>query len=451
MCHTVATEWAPAVHLTSTTDVTASPRVSTARMARLDRPVLAGLIAFAGWLVFVVARLTGWADGKLSLFIASGTRYSHPTLMFPRIAHVKGKGYDGQFYYRFAFDPVDWHSTAHGITVDHPYRYTRIGYSVVAWVLSAGGHGRALPLVLVGVNLVCVAAMAWLGGLLARESGRHALWGLLFAAYFGLVVSVGRDTSEPLADACLLGGLLACRHRRYVAAAALIAYAVFTNEPVLVLPVVLALTRLWQLCRRQARPGLPDLGWAAPGFLYLLLQGIQHVVVRGTAGGAADVSANLTWPFTALAAGLDRDIHRMSWTHLGTYDYNLVEFLALTAFVVTGFLVLRSTTAPLHERAAFIGFVVVEIVSASSQFWYSIFGEGRTYIDAYAMAVVLLLSTPAGTVTGALTRGAHRAHASLMDRLVAPDRVITNRHLASLTAVLLVALVLVARRRILFE
>jgi len=420
-------------------------------MARLDRPALAGLIAFAGWLVFVVARLTGWADGKLSLFIASGTRYSHPALMFPRVAHVKGKGYDGQFYYRFAFDPFNWHTTAYGITIDHPYRYTRIGYSVAAWAASAGGHGRLLPFFLVGVNLLCVAAMAWLGGLLARESGRHALWGLLFAAYFGLVVSVGRDTSEPLADACLLGGLLAYRHRRFVLAAVFVAYAVFTNEPVLVFPVALALTRLWQLGRRQARPGLPDLAWVLPGFLYLLLQGIQHVVVRGTAGGVADASANLTWPFTALVAGLDRDIHRMSWTHLGRYDYNLIEFFALMAFIVAGFLVLRATTAPLHERAAFIGFVVVEIVSASSQFWYSVFGEGRTYIDAYVMAVVLLLATPAGAITNAVTRGAHRAQTSLADRLFAANRVITNKHLAWLAAAAIVALVVVARRRILFE
>jgi hypothetical protein len=447
------------VPLTSTTDATASPRASASalRLARLDRPALAGLIAFAGWLVFVVARLAGWADGKLSLFIASGTRYSHPALMFPRIAHVKGKGYDGQFYYRFAFDPFDWHPTAFGITIDHPYRYTRIGYSVVAWALSGGGHGRVLPLALVFVNFLGVAAMAWLGGLLAREAGRHALWGLLFAAYFGLVVSVGRDTSEPLADACLLGGLLAYRHRRFALAAALITYAVFTNEPVLVLPAVLALTRLWQLYRRQARPGAPDLVWVLPGFLYLLLQGIQHVVVRGPAGGVADASANLTWPFTALVAGLDRDVHRMSWHHLGMYDYNLLEFAALMAFVVAGFLVLRSTTAPAHERAAFIGFVAVEVVSASSQFWYSVFGEGRTYVDAYVMAVVLLLATPAGAgvapgvMPGVVTRGAHRAHASLVDRVFATDRVITSKHLAGLAAVLAVTLVVVARRRVLFE
>jgi hypothetical protein len=153
-----------------------------------------------------------------------------------------------------------------------------------------------------------------------------------------------------------------------------------------------------------------------------------------------------------LVAGLDRDIHRMSWTHLGRYDYNLIEFVALMAFVVAGFLVLRSTTAPVHERFAFIGFFVVEVVSASSQFWYSVFGEGRTYVDAYVMAVVLLLAAPAGSVRAAVTGG---ADASLLDRVFyrvfCPDRAITNKHLAWLAAVVVVALLVVARRRVLFE
>ena len=59
----------------------------------------------------------------------------------------------------------------------------------------------------------------------------------------------------------------------------------------------------------------------------------------------------------------------MSWTHLGMYDFNLTEFIALAAFVVAGLLVLRSTTAPVHERIAFVGFVIVEMVIASGQFW----------------------------------------------------------------------------------
>jgi hypothetical protein len=160
---------------------------------------------------------------------------------------------------------------------------------------------------------------------------------------------------------------------------------------------VLALTRLWQMFLRRAQPGLADLAWAAPGSLYVLLQGIQRVAVRGPAGGAADVSANLTWPFSALAADLDRDVHRMSWTHLGTYDYNVIEFLALMAFVV---------------------------------------------------AVVLLLATPAGPVTAAASGG---GHASLPDRAFAPDRAITSKHLAWLAAAVAAALLVVARRRVLFE
>jgi hypothetical protein len=419
------------VQISPATDVTAA--VPAGPAGGRGRPLAAGAIAFAGWLVFVVARLSGWAHGRLSLFIAAGTTYSHPALMFPRISHVKGKGYDGQFYYRFAFDPFDWHVTAFGITIDHAYRYTRIGYSVAAWLLSGLGHGRVLPLVLVTVNLACVAAMACLGAVLARESGRHALWGLLFAAYFGLVVSVGRDTSEPLADACLLGGLIAYRRGRYGAAALLFGYAVFTNEPVLVLPAALALTRLREMRLRRVRPGLPDLAWALPGLAYLAPQIAQRLVVRGPAGGLADASANLTWPLTALVAGLDRDFHRMSWTHLGRYDYNLIEFFALLAFLVAGLAVLRSTTALPYERVAFAGFVLVEFVCASSQFWYSVFGEGRTFVDAYVMAVVLLLAAPAAAVPGR------------------PGPVVTSKRLAWLAALAVAALVVVARRRVLFE
>ena len=435
------------MQISPTTQVTASASASAGRLARLDRPLTAAAIAFGGWLVFVVARLTGWAHGQLSLFIAAGTTYSHPALMFPRISHVKGKGYDGQFYYRFALDPFDWHLTAFGITIDHAYRYTRIGYSVAAWVLCGFGHGRVLPLVLLLVNLACVTAMAYLGAVLARESGRHALWGLLFAAYFGLVVSVGRDTCEPLADACLLGGLVVYRRGRYLLAALLFGYAVFTNEPVLVLPAALGLTRLREMWRRRARPGLPDLPWVLPGCGYLALQFVQRLVVRGTVGGVADASANLTWPFTALVAGLDRDFDRMNWTRLGTSDYNLIEFFVLMAFLVAGLLVLRSTTAPVYERVAFAGFVLVEVVCASSQFWYSTFGEGRTYVDAYVLAVVLLLATPTGSVSGVgSARGAHRVRAA--DSF---GRVITSKHLAWLAALAVAALIIVARRRILFE
>ena len=149
--------------------------------------------------------------------------------------------------------------------MDQSYRYTRVGYPLVAWVLSAGQH-RLVPVALVGVNLLAVAAMAVLGGMFARDSGRHALWGLAFAAYFGLVISVGRDTAEPLAEACMLGGLLAYRRAgsparsarlMYTVAAALFTFGGITRETILLAPAAIAVTRIIALVRRRASPAWP--------------------------------------------------------------------------------------------------------------------------------------------------------------------------------------------------
>jgi hypothetical protein len=422
-------------------------------LARLNHPIAVGMVGFIGWLIYVVARWKIWAHGHISLFIMSGSnnKYSHPAQMFPKISHVPSTGYDGQFYYRFAFDPFNWHATAYGITVDHNYRYTRIGYSLVAYVLSLGGHGRLLPTVLVVVNLICVGLMGWLGAKFARESGRHALWGLLFVAYFGLVISVGRDTSEPLADACMLGGLLAYRHSKYVLAALLVAYAVFTNEPILVLCVAIALTRFYQFWLKRARPGRADLVWVLPAVVYVVLEGIEKVVVKGKSGGLADAASNLTLPFKAMVPGVYRDIRHLSFTHLGLYDYNLIEFVALAVIVVAAFLFIRSSAAPLHEKVAFAFFVLVELVIASGQFWDSTFGDGRTYIDAFLMAVILLIAVPTGAVTAGAADTARRAHASLASRIFAEDRILTNKRLGWLAAVAVVVLVVVARRHVLTQ
>ena len=435
------------MQLTSTTGAASSERATGSLvLARLNHPAVASVIALAGWLAFVLARWQVWAKGHITLFIMSGVTFSHPDQMSPRISHVPLAGYDGQFYYRFALNPFNWHPTAYGITVDHNYRYTRLGYPLITWLLSAGQHS-AVPVVLVVVNLICVAAVAWLGAKFARDAGRHALWGLLFAAYFGLVISVGRDTAEPLADACMLAALLAYRRSRYVLAAVLLAYGVFTNEPILIMAVGIALTRLWAMYKRRAKPGLEDLIWVLPGVAYVVLQGLEKVLVHGKSGGAADFRQNITAPFWAMGRGLFTDFRLMSWTHLGMYDINLIEFIVLVVVLVSGLLVLRSSAAPAHEKVGFVCFVLIEVVMASWQFWGSVFGDGRTYIDSFLMAIVLLLAAPS---QAAATAGAGSDGGPLA-RLLPADRAVTNRTLAWITGFVVVALIVVARRRILFE
>jgi hypothetical protein len=381
------------LQLTSTSEEDRSLRRRAPSIGpKLNRPFVPGVIAFLGWLGFALARWQIWAKGHLSLFVMAGHVYTHRAQLPRGLLLVPSAGYDGQFYYRLALDPANWHATAFGITMDQSYRYTRIGYPLVAWLVSAGQH-QLVPAALVAINLVAVAAVATLGGMFARESGRHALWGLAFAAYFGLVISVGRDTAEPLAEACMLGGLLAYRRGRYVLTAGLFAFGAITRETILLAPAAIAVTRLIALARRRTGPGLADLTWVVPAVLYGLLEVAVHFVVKGEFPLLANSSRNLTVPFTAMVDALKYDIAHINTSHLSPTDINLLEYATLGLFIAAGLAVLWITTAPVHERLAFV-FFVLQLGLLSSQIWTSTFGDGRSLIEPYLMALVLLFATP---------------------------------------------------------
>jgi hypothetical protein len=414
------------LQLTSTSEEDRSLRPSAlSPWSRLNRPLVPGIIAFLGWLAFALARWQIWAKGHLSLFIMAGHVYTHRAQLPRGLLLVPSAGYDGQFYYRLALDPANWHATAYGITMDQSYRYTRIGYPVLAWIFSLGQH-QLVPVVLVVLNLFGVAAMAMLGGVFARQAGRHALWGLAFAAYFGLVVSVGRDTAEPLAEACMLGGLLAYRRAgtpMYLLATALFTYGAITRETILFAPAAIAVTRLIAIARRRVTPGLADLTWVVPAAGFGLVEVAVHFVVKGEFPLLANSSRNLTAPFTALADALKYNAAHINTAHLSPIDIAMLEYATLAIFILAGLAVLTVTTAPAHERLAFV-FFVLQLGLLSSQIWTSTFGEGRSLIEPYLMALVLLVATP--------------------------RRYLSWPYLGMIAACVVPALLVVARRRILY-
>ena len=393
--------------------------------SRLNHPLVPGIIAFLGWLGFALARWQIWAKGHLSLFIMAGHVYTHRAHLPRGLLLVPSAGYDGQFFYRLALNPANWHATAFGITMDQTYRYTRIGYPILAWIFSLGQH-QLVPVMLVVVNLLGVAAMAVLGSMFARDAGRHALWGLAFVAYFGLVISVGRDTAEPVAETCMLGGLLAYRRggtRMYLLATALFAYGAITRETILFAPAAIAVTRLIAIVRRRANPGLADLTWLGPAVAFGLVELAVQVAVKGEFPVLANSSRNLTLPFTALVDALKYNAAHLNTAHLSPIDIAMLEYATLAIFILAGFAVLWITSAPGHERLAFV-FFVLQLGLLSSQIWTSTFGEGRSLIEPYLMALVLLVSTPRRSLPWA--------------------------YLGMIAACVLPALAVVARRRILY-
>ncbi len=232
---------------------------------------MAALIATLLAVGFTLARWQTWAHGRISRFILVGRHFATPSQLPHGMPVAKTYGYDGQFFYRLALNPLNFHHTAYGITMDRPYRYMRIGYPALTWLVSLGQH-FLVPVMLVAVNIAAIGALGYLGALFAVEGGRHALAGLLMPGYFGLITSLSRDTAEPLAAVLLLAGLLAVRGRRPVLAAALLAYGALTRETVMVAVAAIAIMRVIGMLRGRTRPGREDLAWAVPAVAFAAWQ-----------------------------------------------------------------------------------------------------------------------------------------------------------------------------------
>jgi hypothetical protein len=367
------------------------PRPSRSLAARMDRPAVAGVVALLAALGIVLARLQTWAQGAISQFILVGSHFTTPSQLPPGIAVQPSYGYDGQFFYRLALNPLNFHTTAYGITMDRPYRYMRIGYPVATWLVSLGQHSL-VPAMLVVVNVAAIGAMGWLGAVFARQGGWHALAGLLLPGYFGLITSLGRDTAEPLAAACLLAGLLAVRARRPVLAAALLAYGALTRETVMVAVAAIAIVRIFGMLRRRQRPGRDDLAWAVPVVAFVAWQ----IVVKAAIGSfplLADGGRNAGIPFIAVFQAVKTNLANLNTQQFDQYDLWLLEVAVLVVFSVAALLSLRATNAPVHERLAFFLYLI-EICVVTPSTWSSLDADLRSFVEVYLLAVIILLARP---------------------------------------------------------
>jgi len=373
----------------------ASVPPSRSLAAWANRPAAAALIATLAALAFTLVRWQTWAHGHISRFILVGRHFAIPSQLPPGMPVAKTYGYDGQFFYRLALNPLNFHHTAYGITVDRPYRYMRIGYPALTWLVSAGQH-YLVPVMLVAVNIAAIGALGYLGARFAVQGGRHALAGLLIPAYFGLLTSLSRDTAEPLAAVCLLAGLLAVRGRRPVLAALLLAYGALTRETVMVAVAAIAIVRVIGMLRGRTRPGREDLAWAVPAAVFAVWQVVVKAAV-GTFPLLADGGRNAGAPFIAPLHAFRHNLGHIHLHQFEQYDLWFLELAILACFSVAALLCLRSTTAPWHERLAFVLYLV-EICVVTPSTWNSLDADMRSFIEVYLMAVIILLGTPRRTL-----------------------------------------------------
>ncbi len=154
-----------------------------------------------------------------------------------------GAGYDGQFSYFIALDPVHARyyldSTARN-AAGADYRYTRILYPMLARALALG-RADAIPTALLAINWIALglgtlAVAAWL-----RRKGLSPWIALVFGLYPGLFVALQRDLNEALAYALVAIAVYFydLATPRFVGLSALsFALASLTRETTLVFPLV---------------------------------------------------------------------------------------------------------------------------------------------------------------------------------------------------------------------
>lgn len=193
------------------------------------------LIGLAIHVALVVA-LVVKADGRPEYFVHFGERSATTPVAREVIGedlYVRAEsGHDGQSFWVLARDPLllDRDQTAHLLEGRPAYRAQRILYPLLASPWKIGGE-TALLWGLVVTNLAAVALGAYAAALLAQELHLPPWASLAFALNPGVLLAVVLDTSEAMALAFVLCGLVAVARHRTGWAVAFGSLAVLTKEP----------------------------------------------------------------------------------------------------------------------------------------------------------------------------------------------------------------------------
>jgi hypothetical protein len=168
-------------------------------------------------------------------------------------------GYDGQFYYQIARNPLQ----AYQYMDNASFREQHILYPLVVGLLSAG-QTSVIPIMLLLVNVVSVVLTVELLGRLLVKYGFSPWFSLAIGLYFGQTAGTLFDTAEPFTYFLIcLGVWLILEKARFVPAAIAMGLATLSREIALLFPLGYAgfffLNRKWRACAQFLLLGVAPL------------------------------------------------------------------------------------------------------------------------------------------------------------------------------------------------
>ncbi len=225
------------------------------RRTRLD--VIGPMVLVGALFAVLVGNRLHTYHGNANGFVLFGQYYArwiHPPHGAPTNSTF---GYDGQFFYLQATDPLLLHDAtlaAFRGPGGEAFRMQRMAYPALAALLAAGQRS-AIPWALLALNLIVVLAITLAFGLYARGCGRSGWWALAVGLEAGFFTGTLRDLSDPLACAGMLGGLMLWQRRRPRGAAVLLSVAVLAREPMLLAVAGVAAEATLRWWRGRREPG----------------------------------------------------------------------------------------------------------------------------------------------------------------------------------------------------
>jgi hypothetical protein len=258
------------------------------------------LVAYAIWFAASYPSSHGGRD-----YIFLGTRFlrqSHASSLIhedPLYMRTLGAtGYDGQFYYYMALDPL--HARYY---VDTPgYRYPRVLYPVLARI-AAANQVQWLPKSLVLVNWLAAGGGTFFLAAWLKRRRLPPLAALIYGLNPGLFVATTRDLAEPVAYAFVALAVYLMElsgRRRYWPAALAFACAALAREVTIVFALVYGLGMLWQNRETAWRRNVgKTLGFITLSILPYLLYKLALRLWLGSSGLESELS-----PFRLPLSGL---------------------------------------------------------------------------------------------------------------------------------------------------
>lgn len=365
---------------------------------QMFRKVLAVCLLFAAlaYGIFYGIRLR-YAGGNPGALVNVGENYTYNNHneLAPTIPVNSPAGYDGQFFYRLAADPLTRTRVGHGIIFDaEAYRHQRIAYPLLVRAVALGQE-PFLPWAMIIVNFVALLGLAYVGILYARAVKVAPYWGMLFGLCPSYVFTITRDLAEVVQAAFLLTAFYLLRRDRPLLATAALVVACFTRETALLAAVACAPTLLLSFrpladnafVRRFSLGSVPGLRWhfvVVPSALILVWQAILYAIwgkipVRSNPNAFQPFFTGLQ-PFLAIIAK-PGPFHRF-W---------MLEVVFWGVFALLAVLALRRSQALLHEKL----FFTIHLIMASAfsyDLWREDWGYMRLLIEFYVGGWLVLTS-----------------------------------------------------------